>query len=63
MVDKNRMINYVSITMHFVYIIAKMWPSMHYGNQEDANEFYIGFIKNLIQTLPKKVQQHYSDKL
>ena len=36
---------------------------MHYGNQEDANEFYIGLIKNLIQTLPKKVQQHYSDKL
>ncbi len=48
------MINYVNITMHFVYIIAKIWPSMCYGNQEDANEFYMGLMKNLIQRLPKK---------
>ena len=49
-------IDYNAIThLYSVYNnIAKICPSLHYGEQEDANEFYIGLIQKLMQKLPEK---------
>ncbi len=34
--------------------VAKIWPSMRYGEQEDANAFYIGLITHLVERLPAR---------
>ena len=34
--------------------IEKIWPTLKYGEEADANEFYIGLIENLVQNLPEK---------
>ena len=38
----------------FVTPTGKIWPSMHYGEEEDANEFYVGLLQNLMSKLPEK---------
>ena len=37
----------------FVTTTGEIWPSMHYG-EEDANEFYVGLLQNLMSNLSKK---------
>ena len=38
----------------FVTTTGEIWPSMHYGEEEDANEFYVGLLQNLMSKLPEK---------
>ena len=38
----------------FVTTTGEIWPSMHYGEEDDTNEFYVGVLQNLMSKLPEK---------
>ena len=39
---------------YYCVSVETICPSLHYGEQADANEFYIGLVENLLNKLPQK---------